>query len=141
MLHSQRSISPTSEKPEPRRGIARAVLAIVFGIALCSGSASAYAPSWQDMNLSHKRYLLIKLNYNSKEFKCLNYIFSKESNWNPRAINRSVTPHAYGIPQLRSPYIVGQSAYKQIDYGVKYVIHRYKTACAAKAHWLQRKWY
>lgn len=141
MLHSQRSISPTSEKPEPRRGIARAVLAIVFGIALCFGTASAHAPSWQEMNLNYKHYALIKLNYNSKEFKCLNYIFSKESSWNPYAFNASVRPIAYGIPQLRSNYIVGKSAYQQIDLGVKYILHRYKSACAAKKHWLMRKWY
>ena len=141
VLHSRRSISPRSEKPEPRRGVARAVLAFVFGIALCSNGASAYAPSWQEMNLSHKQYALMLLKYNQKQFKCLNYIFSKESAWNPSAVNKSVKPYAYGIPQLRSKYIVGKSAYTQVEMGVKYVTHRYKSACNAKKHWLSRKWY
>lgn len=136
-LHSQRSISPKSETREPRRGLARAVLAIVFGIALCSNGASAYAPSWQEIDLSHKQYALIQLNYNKKQFNCLNKLWSKESAWKPTAINKSVTPAAYGIPQLRSKYIVGKSAYIQIDLGVKYVIHRHLTPCNAWNHWLR----
>lgn len=141
MLHSQRSISPTSEKPEPPKRIARGVLAIVFGIALCSNSASAYAPSWQEMNLNYKHYALIKLNYNYIQYKCLNKLWSKESAWNPSAVNNSVIPAAYGIPQLRSLHIVGKSAYEQIDLGVKYIVHRYGSPCKAWSIWQQRNWY
>lgn len=141
MLHSQRSISPTSEKPEPPKRLARGVLAIVFGIALCCNGAWAYAPSWQDMNLDHKRYALIKLNYNKHQYNCLNKLWSKESAWNPHAVNNTVKPPAYGIPQLRSYYIIGKSAYEQIDLGVKYVIHRHSTSCRAWKYWLKNGHY
>ena len=141
MLHSQRSISPTSEKPEPPKRIARGVLAIVFGIALCSNGASAVAPSWQEIDLDHKKYALIKLNYNKVQYKCLNQLWSKESAWNPSAVNNSVIPAAYGIPQLRSLHIVGKSAYEQIDLGVKYILHRYGSPCKAWSYWQRKNWY
>jgi len=93
------------------------------------------------MKLNHKQYALIKLNYNKVQYKCLNQLWSKESAWNPSAVNNSVIPAAYGIPQLRSLHIVGKSAYEQIDLGVKYILHRYGSPCKAWSYWQRKNWY
>lgn len=68
----------------------------------------------------------------SKQFKCLDKLWTKESNWNPKS---KLGSH-YGIPQGRSIYLKTANPYQQIDWGLKYLSHRYPKdyACEALAH-------
>jgi len=117
--------------------VARSV-AIVIGIALSipmqvaeSGSIDAIKP---------KDY--IRLHYSKDEALCLIKLYGKESAFNPRAIGNEDGVHkVYGIPQLKNPIIKDLSANKQIDYGMKYVAHRYGTPCKAWAHSVRNGWY
>ena len=62
-----------------------------------------------------------------KQMRCLDKLWTKESNWRPTAKNKKSS--AYGIPQLLK--MKETNAYRQIMLGVKYVEHRHKSACNA----------
>ena len=80
---------------------------------------------------SYKIYSKTKIG-SSKQFKCLDKLWIKESNWNPKA---KLGSH-YGIPQGRSIYLKTADPYEQIDWGLKYLSNRYRKdyACEALAH-------
>jgi hypothetical protein len=120
------------------KGVA-CLIAFVIGISLSipmqaleAGSIDAIDP---------KTY--IRLHYSSKEALCLIKLYGKESAFKTDAIgNLSGTKQVYGIPQLKNPIIKHLSANKQIDYGMKYVAHRYDgMPCKAYAHWLKKGWH
>jgi hypothetical protein len=85
----------------------------------------------------------IRLIYSSKQALCLIKLYGKESAFNPKAIgNEDGIKKAYGIPQLKNPIIKDLSANKQIDYGMKYIDHRYDgKPCLAWAHSRKHGWY
>ena len=121
-----------------RLRVARSV-ATVIGISLSipmsvadNGSVEALDP---------KRY--IRFNYDSSESLCLIKLYGKESAFNPRAIgNLSGSKQVYGIPQLKNPIIKDLSAIEQINYGMKYIDHRYDgLPCKAWGHWLKKGWH
>ena len=82
--------------------------------------------------------------YSKDESRCLNKLYGKESAFNPRAIGNLSSPsksYVYGIPQLKNPLIKDMNAYNQIDYGIKYIKHRYNTPCRAWEHWIEKGWH
>lgn len=120
------------------RGVARSV-AFVIGISLSIPMQSLDAGSIDAID--PKTY--IRLNYVKSEALCLIKLYGKESAFNPRAIgNEDGIKKAYGIPQLKNPLIKDLSANKQIDYGMKYIDHRYDgQPCLAWAHSRKHGWY
>ena len=89
--------------------------------------------------------------WSMKEWGCLRYIWNKESNFNPKARNKS--SGAYGIAQFM-PSTWGnykvtktEKAQLQIKYGLRYIESRYGTeahpngACNAQAFWVKHHWY
>ena len=121
-----------------RLRVARGV-AIVIGIALSIGASPADSAPIKTIN--PKTY--IRSNYDSSESLCLIKLYGKESAFNPRAIgNLDGTHRVYGIPQLKNPIIQHLSAIEQIDYGMKYIAHRYDgLPCRAWKHWLDKGWH
>ena len=71
------------------------------------------------------------------EFTCLNALWNRESNWNPKAHNGS----HYGIPQGRSAWLKNATPRSQINWGIKYIRNRYKDACTANNHSLAKGYY
>ena len=63
----------------------------------------------------------------AKQYRCLELLWTRESNWNPRSRNGS----HWGIPQMRNEKLRSMDAYTQIDWGLRYVKHRYSTPCKA----------
>ena len=120
--------------PEPLRRIARGVL-VAIGIALCIMPDAGGSKPMQ--YVSYKEYALVALGYNYKEFKCLDKLYTKESNWRPLARNGS----HHGIPQGRSEYLSRVDGYKQIQWGLKYIGHRYGEPCIALDHWTRKGWH
>lgn len=112
---------------EPLRRIARRrSLVLLAGLLLLGNSPQAIAVSTaRDVN-NYKLYAHIKL-HNSKEYRCLELLWDKESRWDPRADNPKST--AYGIPQLLK--LKAMDPYIQIDLGLKYIAHRYGKPCNA----------
>ena len=121
-----------------RLRVARSV-ATVIGISLSipmsvadNGSIDAIQP---------KSY--IRLNYELPQAICLIKLYGKESAFNPRAIgNLDGSKQVYGIPQLKNPIIKDLSAIEQINYGMKYIDHRYDgLPCKAWKHWQVKGWH
>ena len=80
---------------------------------------------------SYKDYTKSKIG-SSRQFNCIEKLWTKESNWNPKS---KLGSH-YGIPQGRSIYLKNADPYSQIDWGLKYLKNRYSKdyACEALAH-------
>ena len=115
---------------EPLRRIARKrSLVLVAGLLLFTNMPTAQAVSTaRDIN-SYKLYAHMKV-LDAKEYRCLELLWHNESRWNPRADNPKSS--AWGIPQLLK--YKEKDPYKQIDQGLKYIKHRYKTVCKAWVH-------
>ena len=130
---TQQSLSKAHR--EPLRGVARGVL-VAIGIALCIMPDAGGSKPVQ--YISYKEYALYALGNNIKEYKCLSILYGKESAWNPHAHNGS----HYGIPQGRSVYLSTVDGYKQIQWGLDYISHRYDgDTCKALNHWRTYGWH
>ena len=123
-----------------RKGKLAGLLAI--GLSLCCLASplktvdSAKASSIRLKTIDYQIHALNKLR-NIKEFNCLLKLYAKESAWNPKAVNGS----HYGIPQGNSKWLAHQSGMVQIDWGIKYITHRYGSACIAYKHWSHYGWH
>lgn len=90
-----------------------------------------------------KLYAKDQLNaWNAKQYRCLENLWHKESNWRPNAYNSTkvMGRNAGGIPQL-----LGMSpltpATEQIDRGLDYIYNRYVTPCNALKFHNRYGWY
>jgi hypothetical protein len=126
---------PIRGSARARKGIARGVLAVAIGILLCimpdAGSSDLRA-----IKMTPKQYAYYSLN-DIKQYKCLAFLYGKESAWNPNARNGS---HA-GIPQGRSKWLLTATPIQQVEWGLRYIKHRYSTPCNAKDHWLKNNFH
>lgn len=77
-----------------------------------------------------------------REWVCLEKLWTKESNWNPRSYNKIKVNgrNAGGIPQLLGLDPRTHPTY-QIERGLKYIYYRYGTPCKAWSYWKEHKWY
>ena len=126
--------SPSGAHRDPLRRVGRGVLVAIGISLLLVPEAGGSKPA---QYVSYKEYALHSVGYNYKEFKCLEILYTKESNWRPLARNGS----HYGIPQGRSEYLSRVDGYKQIQWGLKYIGHRYGEPCIALAHWKAKGWH
>ena len=92
--------------------------------------------------------LVAQHGWNDAQFQCLVKLWTKESNWNFRATNRS--SGAYGIPQALPGSKMATVAadwrtnpVTQITWGLGYIKGRYGSPCSAWAAWQSRSphWY
>jgi hypothetical protein len=126
--------SPSGAQPAPLKRIARGVLACI-GISLCLMPEAGGSKPKQFV--TYKEFALHQLGYNYKEFNCLDKLYTKESNWRPEAKNGS----HHGIPQGRSQYLARVDGYKQVQWGLNYIGHRYGEPCIALQHWKDKGWH
>ena len=135
MLRS-RSHRLSKPKREPRQGsLARCTLVatLVFIEILCFEKTDSVAA---DNTNQYRQWAFIQLN-NLDEFYCLDYLYFRESRWNPKARNGS----HYGIPQGRSKYLQTVNGYKQVEWGIKYNLNRYGSMCKALDHYKIKGWH
>jgi len=125
--------SPSGAHRKPGRAVACGVL-VAIGISLCFVPE---AGSNELTYISFKQYSLLLLDFNRKEFNCLDQLYTHESQWNPLAVNGS----HYGIPQGNSSYLATVDGYKQIQWGLTYINARYQTPCNALHHWKVWNWH
>jgi hypothetical protein len=122
------------------KGVACSV-ATVIGISLSIGASPA--DSAPIKTIDPKTY--IRFNYDDKQAICLIRLYGKESAFKTDAIGNLSSPtksYVYGIPQLKNPIIQHLSAIEQIDYGMKYIAHRFDgLPCKAWEHWLKKGWH
>ena len=74
---------------------------------------------------------------NPKEFKCYDYIITRESRWNPKAKNPRST--AYGLAQMLNEK--NTDAFAQVLNSLRYIEHRYGSICVAASHHRVKGWY
>lgn len=123
----------------PRKGKAAS-----FALAIGAG---LFSPAYANAPITDK-YIHITdkqqaINYakgvlDKYQFECLLHLYAKESAWDRTAYNKS---GAYGIPQLKNAMIKDMTGSMQTMYGIKYIHHRYGSACAAYKHWKQHGWH
>ena len=130
--------SPSGAHRGRLRPLARGVAIALVG-AMSFGASPAESGS--RFVIDPKTY--IKMNYDSDESLCLIRLYGKESAFKTDAIgNLSGAKQVYGIPQLKNPIIQHLSAIEQIDYGMKYIAHRYDgLPCRAWKHWQKKGWH
>ena len=150
-------MSGTLRALEPFRGSERTVkrlvrsVAIVIGGALCFSVGSAsWATNDATKRITSKQYAAGQLTV--KNYKCLATLYGKESAWKSDAIGNLTGKHrVYGIPQGKSEWLRTANPYQQIDWGLRYIGHRYgytKThegmqpnTCKALDHWKRKGWH
>ena len=121
---------------DPLRRVGRGVL-VAIGISLCI-MPDAGSTNLTDISMTPKQYAYYSLN-DIKEYKCLAVLYGKESAWNYNAYNAS--SGAVGIPQGKSIYLLTATPIEQVEWGLRYIKHRYSTPCRALIHWRKYGWH
>lgn len=92
------------------------------------------------------RAMLPEFGFASSQFGCLDSLWTRESNWNPRAANP--TSSAYGIPQSLPGSKMASAGpdwrynpETQIRWGLGYIRDRYGSPCGAWGHSQRVGWY
>jgi hypothetical protein len=130
-------VLPSRRGGEPPRRIARRRFLVVAGVLCLTGvSTASQAKAVNNTVEIYKLYAHTKL-LNSKEFHCVDLLWTKESQWNPRSDNKHST--AFGIPQLLK--MKERNPFKQIDLGLRYIHHRHSTPCKAWEYWKKKGHY
>lgn len=75
--------------------------------------------------------------WDTQQFDCVDYLWNKESHWNPLADNPRSS--AFGIAQMLNED--SRNGYEQISNGLRYIEHRYENPCNALAFWKKKWWY
>ena len=118
---------PVRFHAERRCGAVSLGIALLLELCLIQGIAPASATTTLNKETEiYKLYTHIKVS-NSKEYRCIELLWTKESNWNPKSKNKKSS--AYGIPQLLK--LTTTDPYLQIDAGIKYIRSRYTNGCNA----------
>jgi len=107
--------------------------------ALCIAVALP-SPTWASSITSkdnYKLYLHSRV-VKDKQYQCAYALYMKESRFDSRAVNGS----HYGIPQLRNKKLKNLDGYTQIDWGIRYIAHRYEgDFCLAYKHFKDKGWH
>jgi len=126
-------------------------VAIVLGTALCFLFVSAAtATNPPTKRITSKEYAKGQLT--TKNWKCLSVLYGKESAWKWKSIgNIGGTQQVYGIPQGKSEWLKNANPLEQIDWGLRYIGHRYgytmthegkqPNTCKALDHWKRKGWH
>ena len=150
----QASDAPKSANASRFSGLLASSLLVAFGAALCLISIKAYdkkidfVTDKEIIQISVQTYAAQQIK-SGKQYSCLSKLYGKESAWRVEAVgNLGGTHQTYGIPQLKNKLMIKLDAYTQIDYGLKYIKHRYKlddkgyiNACAAWEHFNNKGWH
>ena len=91
-----------------------------------------------DKTNHYRQWAFIQLN-NLDEFDCLDYLYYRESRWNPKAVSPS--GNHFGIPQGKSQWLKTATPYQQINWGIKYNKSRYGSMCKALEHYKLKGWH
>ena len=119
------------DTPKIQRNI-KMVITYMVGLNLLGITAVNAVTKYPIEKDYYKLYSHNKL-ISAKQYLCLDALWTKESQWNPRANNKRSS--AYGIPQLLK--LKTNDPYKQIDAGLKYISYRYGNPCKALAYHLK----
>ena len=113
-------------------GIARMwVVHLLAGLCLLLISPKASAVEVKTIQ-SYAGHILTPL-----EFSAALVLWSKESNWNIRAVNGS----HHGLCQGRSKFMATANYKQQVQWCVRYAFNRYGSIALALEHWRKHGWH
>ena len=149
-LSRQRGLKPRNRARKGERGSLLAIGILLCLAALWPNTDESQASNYKKVITSPKLqvidyqiYTLKKLR-SIRQFNCAVTLWNRESNWRPSARNGN----HYGLVQGTSRYLKTASAYKQIDWGLRYIRNRYgvddankPNVCLALGHSYKRLWY
>ena len=131
-----RSVRSTlSTRARRRASSRRALLSGVLCLAVAIPS-----PTWADTQSSKDRFKLYLHSrvVSDKQYQCAYALYMAESKFDSRARNGS----HYGIPQLRNEKLLRLDGFTQLDWGIRYVSHRYSgNYCLAWKHFKDKGWH
>ena len=136
-LNRKRSILNRKAEPPKARLGRRRVWATLLLIAFSSCFLKDYSIA-ADRTNHYRQWAFIQLN-NLDEFYCLDYLYYRESRWNPKAVSPS--GKHFGIPQGKSEWLRTANGYKQVEWGIKYNMNRYGSMCKALEHFKLKGWH
>jgi hypothetical protein len=150
----QASDAPKSANASRISGLLASSLIVAFGVTLVLIALSISSKKIDSVYALPLPYVTVQ-EYaaqqivSKEQWVCLSRLYGKESAWDYRAIgNLNGTAPVYGIPQLKNPLMLEKSPYEQVDYGLKYIQHRYKldqygyvNACKAWQHFKNKGWH
>jgi len=119
------------QRASSRRALLTGVLCLVVAIP---------SPTWADTQSSKDRFKLYLHSrvIKDKQYQCAHALYMAESKFDSRTVNGS----HYGIPQLRNKKLKNLDGYTQIDWGIRYVAHKYKgDYCLAWQHFKDKGWH
>ena len=122
---------------EPVCRIARARCMVLLAVLCIVGTVPATAAQEVKPSIDYLKLYAHSRIVNYKEFQCFNTLITKESNWRVDAINGS----HYGLGQMRNLKYRNLDGFRQIDWSIRYNIHRYKTHCNTLKHFLAKGWH
>ena len=133
LTHSVRSTrwTRTAAAVSSRRALLTGALCIAFALP---------NPTYADTQASKDRF---KLYLHSRvikdsQYQCAYKLYMKESKFDSRAKNGS----HYGIPQMRNKKLLNLDGYRQIDWGIRYIAHRFDgDYCLAWKHFKDKRWH
>ena len=141
MLDTPGMLSCKSLSKAHRKRLRARACGVAIALVGAMSFGASHAESGSRLVIDPKTY--IRFNYEDKQALCLIKLYGKESAFNRKAIgNLDGAKQVYGIPQLKNPIIQHLSAIEQIDYGMKYIEHRYDgLPCKAWKHWQKKGWH
>ena len=125
LTHALRSPKPLGDAARTisLRGSLSGVLCILLLQITLSEKTYSISP------IDHYKLYAHSIVIDAKEYRCLELLWQRESQWNHKAKNKRSS--AFGIPQLLK--LKTTDPYEQIDLGYKYIKARYTTPCNAWA--------
>ncbi len=131
LRQSDQALTRATQGRGARAGAMRRYLGGGGGGAPANGSVAA--------SQQYARQQLAARGLGDADFQALVNLWNKESGWNPQARNRS--SGAYGIAQMMPMHGRREGAKAQIDWGIDYLLRRYRTPSNAWAHSQRTNWY
>lgn len=118
-----------------------AIIALTYFVPIDKVESPKVKHKWDTMD--SKAYARDKLSaWETKQWKCLDKLWTRESNWRHDAYNKTKVMglNAGGIPQLLGLSPISKPTY-QIDRGLDYIMYRYTTPCRALRFHKKNWWY
>lgn len=145
MVGSSTSGQADSTAGSSRKGVARTVHRLTW-VTQVKPRVKAVARTAKSRNKTIAYRLVSRRAWPHSQFRCLDSLWTRESNWNHRAYNRY--SGAYGIPQALPGSKMGGSGgdwrynpITQIHWGLSYIKSRYGSPCGAWGHFQSSNWY
>ena len=116
--------------------------ATLTGVLLLSVALTDVSKAVESKDINNYKLYAHSRVLDFNQFICLEKAWTIESNWNPKSVgNREGKFKVYGIPQIKNIKVRALDPYTQIDWGLRYIKHRYEgDTCLMLKHLRKHNW-